>query len=314
MAVLQRPMSQIAGLSAQFTAVEQLVTTEQTRATGVEGGLQQQTTQNLQTLTESIQSVSSATLQQVKNLQDLTDIPQARTNLDVFSKEEVTSAIQIAAAGLGGDFTAANVAARNALTGLSTNDDVFVQDNGNGQWAHYKVTAVDATGKGTAWALLMDQQTYTNINSAAALKQTYESNPNTNAFTDADKTLVALLTATKAVNLDSAILSSTPMTDPLMAAIKTYVDNAATQGGSAFATETPTVTNNRIVLGHAPKGGVILNFYTVRNIDATNIAYDIPVAADPTDATGKTFVLSPDTSGQFDTKTVTVQYPYTTNS
>jgi hypothetical protein len=55
---------------------------------------------------------------------------------------------------------------------------------------------------------------------------------------------------------------------------------------------------------------MILNFSTVRHVDSNLVSWDIPVVVDPTDASGKTFVLSPDSTGQFDGKSVLVQYYY----
>lgn len=71
--------------------------------------------------------------------------------------------------------------------------------------------------------------------------------------------------------------------------------------------ESVEVDVNTIVLANKPVGGVILNFATVRNI-ADGVATDVPVVIDGTDATGKTFTLQPDVSGDFDNLNVTVQY------
>ena len=79
-------------------------------------------------------------------------------------------------------------------------------------------------------------------------------------------------------------------------------------GGANFITEVITVSGDTIVLAHAPKNGVILNFGTVRHTDANYVSYDIPVTVG---VTTKTFNLSPNASGDFDGKTVVVQYAYT---
>ena len=81
-------------------------------------------------------------------------------------------------------------------------------------------------------------------------------------------------------------------------------------GGSAFITEAKTVTADKVVLTNAPKNGVIFNFATVRHVDANFVSYDIPVTVTAT-AGGKEFLLSPNTSGQFDGKLVQVLYAYT---
>jgi len=85
------------------------------------------------------------------------------------------------------------------------------------------------------------------------------------------------------------------------------VDEAIRLGGAIFITETLTVSSDKITLTNEPKNGVVFNYATVRHVDANFVSYDIPVTSDGT-ATG--FNLSPDSAGQFDSKTVTVQYAY----
>ena len=60
---------------------------------------------------------------------------------------------------------AADIAARDAVTGLSPLDIVHVTDDGTGQWARYQATAVDAAGMGTAWELIASQSQLTSVNS-----------------------------------------------------------------------------------------------------------------------------------------------------
>lgn len=89
------------------------------------------------------------------------------------------------------------------------------------------------------------------------------------------------------------------------------VDSAINTGGAIFFTETLVVASDKITLTHAPKNGVVFNFATVRNTDTTtNVTYDIPVAVTAT-AGGQEFQLYPDTTGQFDGKSVVIQYAYT---
>ena len=91
---------------------------------------------------------------------------------------------------------------------------------------------------------------------------------------------------------------------------KSEASALATSGGAVFITEAKTVTADKIVLTNAPKNGVIFNFATVRHVDSNFVSYDIPVTVTAT-AGGKEFLLSPNTSGQFDSKLVQVQYAYT---
>lgn len=98
----------------------------------------------------------------------------------------------------------------------------------------------------------------------------------------------------------------------LESSLKAYADNAALMGGSLTQLENLTVTANKIVLSKAPKGGLvgILNFAQVRYLDANGSAFDAPVTVDATDISGKTFIITVDTNGQWDGKSVTVQYQY----
>ena len=67
------------------------------------------------------------------------------------------------------------------------------------------------------------------------------------------------------------------------------------------------VDGDIITLTNAPINGVILNFSTVRFVDENSNSFDIPASITAT-AGGKEFILNADSLGQFDTKTVKVQY------
>jgi hypothetical protein len=88
---------------------------------------------------------------------------------------------------------------------------------------------------------------------------------------------------------------------------KAEVDSAITIGGAIFYTEGLSVADDKITLTHTPKNGMIFNFATVRHTDDLFVSYDIPVTL----VSGKEYQLHPNTTGQFDGKAVTVQYPYT---
>ena len=90
---------------------------------------------------------------------------------------------------------------------------------------------------------------------------------------------------------------------------KAESDEAVRLGGAIFVTETVSVTADKITLTNSPKNGIVFNFATVRHIDANFVSYDIPVTVTAT-AGGKEFLLSADASGQFDGKSVIVQYAY----
>ena len=90
---------------------------------------------------------------------------------------------------------------------------------------------------------------------------------------------------------------------------KSETDEVVRLGGAIFTTETVSVVSDKITLSNEPKNGLIFNFATVRHIDANFVSYDIPVTVTAT-AGGKEFLLSADASGQFDGKSVIVQYAY----
>ena len=259
------------------------------------------------------------------NLSDVADVAESRTNLDVYSKSEVESAISQASLNLGTNFTAddaADASTKFLAGSLSVGDNIFIKDDADTKWAIYKVIEItDGAYSTSTLEKIMDEDVYLNSQSATAIKSAYESNADTNAFTDSDKTKVDFVSITKAVDLDKAILNdnlyidgtfastTSNTTAPSSTAVKTYVDTAVAGGGAIFKTETVTVIDDKITLTNEPKNGVIFNFGTVRYVDSNFVSYDIPVTVTAT-AGNKEFLLSPDFSGQFDGKTVTVQYAY----
>ena len=93
---------------------------------------------------------------------------------------------------LGNSYVVANNTERNNLTLLTTADTVFVSDDGDGKWARYQVVAVtNGNGSTSTFKVIMDEDTYLHANTAAEIKATYESNLNTNAYTDAEKLKLA---------------------------------------------------------------------------------------------------------------------------
>ena len=94
---------------------------------------------------------------------------------------------------------------------------------------------------------------------------------------------------------------------------KAETDDAIRLGGAIFITETVNVESDKITLSYEPKNGLIFNFATVRHIDANFVSYDIPVTVTATSG-NKEFLLSADASGQFDGKSVIVQYAYVPES
>lgn len=109
---------------------------------------------------------------------------------------------------LGTNYTVADNTARANLTNLTVGDKVFVSDDGDSKWAQYWVTAVtDGLGSTSTFEVVMDEDTYLNANTKESIKTTYESNPDTNAYTDAEKLTVDVITVldTTATTLPTAI-------------------------------------------------------------------------------------------------------------
>lgn len=311
MAVLQRSKNHISGLSADLQALVLADATEKARAEAAE-----------LTLTSALANEKARAEAAELALQLAVEAEAAaRANADAAEVVARDAAIEAAKLALGTSYRVADRAERDALTGLTLNDTIRVLDDGDGKWVVYQAGTIDAQGKGTSWDVLMDADTYLNANTALSIKSAYESNANTNAFTDAEQAKVGFISITKARDLDKLIQSDelvvdgtlTNVTDVQIAsakAVKTYVAESVRVGGAVFKTESLVVANDKIVLAFAPKDGLVFNFNTVRHVDGNGVAYDIPVLRDPSDLTGKTYILSPDITGEFDTKSVLVQYAH----
>lgn len=76
----------------------------------------------------------------------------------------------------------ANIAARDAYNIPRLPTNVFVTDDGDGRWALYQATT---TGVGATFVKLSDPDLLNAVMSAAQIKVAYESNADTNAFTNA---------------------------------------------------------------------------------------------------------------------------------
>lgn len=131
----------------------------------------------------------------------------------------------------------------------------------------------------------------------------------------ARESAVSVLTSNLASEITRAQAAEQANTDAIAALdadtySKAETDSAIASGGAIFRTEVLVVTSDKITLSQAPKNGMIFNFATVRHTDANGVSYDIPAVVTAT-AGGKEFQLYGNTTGQFDGKSVTVQYPYT---
>jgi hypothetical protein len=102
---------------------------------------------------------------------------------------------------------------------LKLTDRVFVNDDGDGKWALYIVTAITTgTGSTSTFKKIADEDLFTNALTAAAVKAAYESNADTYAFNGAYKGKLDKITVAANVNLDT---------------IKSTADNALNNAASA---------------------------------------------------------------------------------
>lgn len=100
------------------------------------------------------------------------------------------------------EITVATIIARNAYNVLTLPLNIFVTNDGDGKWALYKATT---TGVNATFVKINDQDSLNNALSASSIKTAYESNTDTNAFTNA---LLAKLNAIIGANTGDETLAS----------------------------------------------------------------------------------------------------------
>lgn len=128
----------------------------------------------------------------------------AGTNTNqIATTEFVQSEIDTAALALGTNYSVADITERNALEDLTVGDIVFVADDGDNKWAQYKVKEVDPY----VFLKIMDQDIFLNALSAPDIKAAYESNADTNAFTDS---LLSKLTSIEDLAKDDQLAEEVP--------------------------------------------------------------------------------------------------------
>lgn len=315
MAILKRAKISIAGLPEDLLAINAAIEAEELARKTATGTLTELTTTAKESLVLAINELvvslgeadsdAEGALRAENNLSDLADVEASRSNLEVFSKEEVTSAINTAKLALGTNYNVADITARDALEDLDVSDRVFVADDGDGKWAMYVPADVEL---GT-WTKIADQDSLENAISGPAIKAAYESQEDTNVFDDAAKARLA------SAILETAITQTIDAEDEeaagkvvSSAAVSAYVEERiGAMADTAITKESLVVAGSTITLTTAPKNGVngVLNFATVRYIDGDGVAYDAPVVATEVP---EAFTISTDTVDQWDTFTVQVQY------
>jgi hypothetical protein len=348
MAVLQRHKSNIYGLVTDLTNLQNNIDAEVLRATGVEGTLTNLTTTDKTNLVNAINEVKGLAGTGTQAVQDALDAEvlratgvegTLRTDLDAEilratgAESDLDSRLDVIEAGLvSGIFWKASFDTLAELeTALSANESTI--ESG---WAYYVKADNDGyvvVGENdgdyipTSWTTksLIKFADYTEtaglINTeklraeAAELALQTEINDTqngagleTNGSYLADALTNYLSSATSLKDADKKLDAAIKALDDDTYS-KSETDNLIAGGGAEFVTETLTVIADKITLSYAPKNGMIFNFGTVRHVDSNFVSYDIPVTVTAT-AGGKEFLLSADASGQFDSKSVIVQYAY----
>lgn len=138
----------------------------------------------------------------VKKANNLSDLNPAavRANLALYSQSEVNSILS----GTTHAYSVADLAARSALAGLKATDRVFVSNDGDGKWALYIVSAItNGLGSTSTFRKIADEDIFANALTAEAVKTAYESNANTNAFSNTYKGKLDNITIASAINIDA---------------------------------------------------------------------------------------------------------------
>jgi hypothetical protein len=154
----------------------------------------------------------------------------------------------------GSEVTVADIAARDAYDVLQLPTNIFVLDDGDGNWALYKATT---TGVGATFVKLSDPDLLNAIMSASSIKSSYESNADTNAYTDAEKlklsnqsgintgdqNLTALAPKASPTFTGTVTLPSSSPSAALEAASKGYVDVQISSPNITIITAVSITTN-----------------------------------------------------------------------
>ncbi|MCF8219393.1 MAG: hypothetical protein K9J21_10485 [Bacteroidales bacterium] len=138
-------------------------------------------------------------VKKTNNLSDLQSASAARSNLGVYSSSEVDALLT----GASQSRSLPTLNDAEALTDLVDFERIHVQDDLDGKWAIYLVVdAVDGTWANATIEKIADQDVFENAMSASAVKQSYESNPDTNAFSDSEQAKLGHISVTQPVDLD----------------------------------------------------------------------------------------------------------------
>lgn len=157
------------------------------------------------------------------------------------AKAYADSQINAAKLALGTNYSVETITERDALVDLTLTDNVFVVNDGDNKWASYKVSNLSPL----EFTKIMDQDIYLNSISKEAVKSAYESNDNTNEFSDAEKVKVGLVSVTASIDLDKVVQNDELNIDGTLATVSN-TDIASSQAVKSFVNSNVTSVNDRI--------------------------------------------------------------------
>lgn len=128
-----------------------------------------------------------------------------------------------------------DIAGRDALTSVLVGDQVFVEDDGDTRWAIYMVVNATTPLTSASFVKVSDPDLINEALSAGQIKALYESNIDTNAFTDAEKAYLAALL--------SGLSSLTTTNKTSYAAAINEVNALALANQTAISAEVTRATN-----------------------------------------------------------------------
>lgn len=321
MAIIQRNKSTVYGLTTDLAALVAADAAELARATGVEGTLASLTTTVKTDLVSAInsevgRSVAAELVLRTDLASEVTRATAAEDVLTTNLAQEVTDR----AAAVAAEATralAAEAALGVRVDNVLNNTDAVALNSLAEIVTAFQAADNDLNGAITtlAGAAGTDLTTEVTRATAAELVLTTDLASEVTRATGVEGSLAALTSSVKTTlvaAINSEVADRIAADANLDATLKAYADEAVRLGGAIPKMESLVVAADKIVLSFAPKGGIagIVNYATVRYIDANGVAYDAPLVTDATDSTGKTFLVSVDSTGQWDGKSVQVQYSY----